>query len=51
MSWFAEDAEGKFGEWNYIEFTPTRTPGEGYNMSEPFDFWNRANKNGAVIVL
>lgn len=51
MSWFAEDADGKFGEWNYIEFTPTRTPGEGYNMSEPFDFWNRANKNGAVIVL
>ena len=40
LSWFAEDADGKFGEWNYIEFTPTRTEGDGYNMSEPFEFWN-----------
>lgn len=51
MSWFAEDAEGKFGEWNYIEFTPTRTEGEGYNMSEPFEFWNKPQTNGAVIIL
>lgn len=51
LSWFAEDAEGKFGEWNYIEFTPTRTEGDGYNMSEPFEFWNNNTQNGAVIVL
>lgn len=51
LSWFAEDAEGKFGDWNYVEFTPTRTEGEGYNMSEPFDFWSNPKQNGSVLVL
>ncbi len=51
LSWFAEDAEGKFGEWNYIEFTPNRTEGEGYNMSEPFDFWTNPKRNSAVVVM
>ena len=51
LSWFAEDAEGKFGEWNYIEFTPTRTEGEGYNMSEPFKFWENPHQNGTFMVL
>ena len=50
ISWFAEDAECRLGTWHYEEFTPTRTPGEGYNMSEPFDFWNNPKQNSAVFV-
>lgn len=51
LSWFAEDADGKFGEWNYIEFTPIRTEGEGYNMSEPFKFWENPHQNSTFMVL
>lgn len=50
LSWFAEDAEGRFGEWNYIEFTPNRHEGES-NMSEPYDFWTTPKQNGCVMVL
>ena len=50
LSWFAEDSEGKFGEWNYVEFAPKRD-GEDSNMSEPFDFWTNPKPYGKVVVL
>lgn len=50
LSWFAEDAEGRFGEWNYVEFTPNRTEGES-NMSEPYDFWTNPKQNSRVVVM
>ena len=50
LSWFAEDAEGKFGAWNYVEFTPCRT-GTDSNMSEPYDFWTNPKQNGCVMAL
>lgn len=49
LSWFAEDAEGRFGEWGYVEFTPKR--GEDSNMSEPYDFWTNPKPNGMTLVM
>lgn len=50
LSWFAEDADGKFGSWNYVEFTPNRKEGES-NMSEPFDFWTNPKPNSQMVVM
>lgn len=50
FSWFAEDAEGKFGEWNYVEFTPKRNC-EDSNVSDPFDFWTNPKPHSATYVI
>ncbi|MBQ8774265.1 MAG: hypothetical protein IJZ50_00220 [Alistipes sp.] len=50
LSWFAEDAEGRFGKWNYIEFTPNRHEGES-NMSEPYDFWTNPAPYSQTLVM
>lgn len=50
ISWFAEDADGRLGQWHYEEFTPTRE-GDGYNMDEPYDFWTNPKANSAILTF
>ena len=41
FSYVAEGADGNFGKWHYIEFTPTKE-----NTVEPFDFWSNPYDGG-----
>ncbi len=43
LSYVAEAADGTFGPWNYIEFTPSTD-----KISEPYNFWSTIDENNIV---
>lgn len=48
LSYFAKDAQGRFGPWHYEEITPKR----GENINEPYNFWsNPANGPEKIVAI
>lgn len=37
----AEGADGNYGKWHYMEFTPTKA-----DTIEPYDFWSNPHDGG-----